>query len=163
MAGTTMTETRYGPSLWRSIRWSSGAMAGFIVGSVLFFVSNGMFPWGTSGAINPAIMGLVVAPGAEATPSLFFGVLGMHLVLSVAYGLLIAAVAHSFRPILAGVVGGLIGLVLYFVDYALFAAMFSSEIPQREVAAVLTHIAFGLITAETYKGMVRRRQPAPLL
>jgi hypothetical protein len=162
MASTTFSEMRSEPSLWRSIRWSSGAMAGLIVGSILFFVSRGI-PWVGSGVIDPSIMGLEVAPGTEATPSLFFGVLAAHMGISALYGVLIAAIAHSFRPMVAGFVGGLIGLVLYFVDYALFAALFSNEIPQREIAAVITHIAFGIITAETYKGMVRRRRPAPLL
>lgn len=162
MASTTLTETRSEPSLWRSIRWSNGAAAGLIVGLILFFVSKGN-PWTGSGLIDPSVMGLEVAPGREATPGFFFGTMALHLALAAIYGVVISAIAHSFRPMVAGMVGGLIGLVLYFVDSAVFTAMFSNEVPQSELAAVVHHIAFGIITAEAYKGMARRRQPAPLM
>jgi tetrahydromethanopterin S-methyltransferase subunit G len=158
MANTTMAESRHEISFWRSIGWSSGALAGLITGSILFFVSHGL-PWGGSGAVNPTVMGLKIAPGAAANPSFFFGSLAIHMGISVLYGMLIGAIAHSFKHWVAGIVGMVVGLVLYFVDSALFAAFFSMDIPQRESAALLHHVAFGLI----YKGMVRRHQPAPLM
>lgn len=161
MATTTVRHGGGGgePSFFGSVRWGKAAQAGLIVGAILYLVSRGM-PWTGSGVINPTIMGREIPPSQEATPVFFFGFLILHLLVSVVYGLILAPTVHGFRPMVAGFVGGLVGLILYFLNYAAFNLFFDSAAFQREWIAAAMHLAFGIITAETYKGMTRTRPVA---
>lgn len=145
-----------------SVRWHDGAMAGLIVGTVLFFLTRGI-PWVGSGAIDPAIMGREVSPGQEPSPGFFLGVMSLHLILSVLYGLIVAAIVNPFRPVVAGMIGGFVGLVLYFIDFGLFSAFGSNAGALSEWPSLLMHVAFGIIAAEAYKGMTRRAWEAPMM
>ena len=162
MATTTYQIDRNSPGLMHSVRWKRALQAGLIVGAIIFLLTRGI-PWVGSGAINPAVMGREIAPGSEATPMFFFGVMSLHFIVSALYALIIAPIVHGFKPFAAGAVGAVVGLVLYFISYAL-AGMFM-EIPanQREWPSLAIHIIFGIVCAETYKGMVRRRRPVPVM
>jgi hypothetical protein len=160
MATTTYTLGR--PSLIRSVRWDRALQAGLMIGAITFLLTRGI-PWVGSGAIDPAVMGREVAPGREATPMFLFGVMAIHFLMSAAYGLIIAPIVHGFRPWAAGAVGALVGLVLYFISYAVFGMMMEARADLREWPALAIHVVFGIVCAETYKGMVRRREPVPLM
>lgn len=162
MATTTYKMERNNPGLMHSVGWKRALQAGLIVGAIMFLLNRGI-PWVGSGAINPAIMGREVAPGTEATPMFFFGVMSLHFIVAGLYGLIIAPIVHGFRPFAAGAVGAVVGLVLYFISYAL-AGMFMETPPnQREWPSLAIHIIFGIVCAETYKGMVRRRRSIPMM
>jgi hypothetical protein len=162
MATSTYSSSDSESSLLRSVRWRKASQAGLIVGLIGFLLNRGI-PWIGSGAINPAIMGREYAPGQSPTPLMFLAVFGIHMLMSLLYGWIIAAIVHGFRPFVAGIVGGVVGLVLYFISAAIAGII--SEIPaeQREWPALVLHIAFGIIAAETYKGLAKRRPPAPVL
>jgi hypothetical protein len=145
-----------------SVRWKRALQAGLIVGAIMFLLNRGI-PWVGSGAINPAVMGREVAPGTEATPMFFFGVMSLHFLVSAVYGLIIAPIVHGFRPFAAGAVGALVGLVLYFISYAIAGMIMDTPASQREWPSLVIHIIFGIVCAETYKGMVRRRSSVPLM
>jgi len=155
------TEARTSSNFFHAIRWRKATQAGFIVGLILFLLNRGI-PWVGSGAINPAIMGREIDPGHEATPMFFLGVLCLHMVVSIIYAWIISAIVHGFRPMIAGIIGGVVGLVLYFISAAVSGIL--SELPagQHEWPSLVLHIAFGIIVAETYKGLAKRR-PAPIL
>jgi hypothetical protein len=127
---------------------------GLGVGAVMFLLTRGI-PWVGSGAINPAIMGREVAPGQEATPLFSMSVVGLHLIVSMLYALIIAPIVHGFRPWMAGAVGAVAGLVLYAINYALAGMMMESAITQREWPAIALHVVFGIVVAEGYKAFVR--------
>jgi hypothetical protein len=128
----------------------------------MFLLSRGI-PWVGSGAIDPAVMGREVASGREATPIFFFGVMAVHFLVSMLYGLIISPIVHGFRPWIAGAVGGVVGLVLYFISYALSGMVMEPTTAQTEWQPLAIHVIFGVICAETYKGMVRRRPLAPVM
>jgi hypothetical protein len=161
MAILNTGETSF-PTYMRSIRWRDGAVAGLMMGTVLFFLTRGI-PWVGSGAIDPAIMGREVAPGQEPSAGFFFEILGMHLFLATVYGMLIGLIVNPFRPVIAGSIGALVGLVLYFLDMAIFAAMFGQSASLSEWPSLLMHIVFGITAAEVYKGMTRRLWTAPVM
>ena len=161
MASTTYSMDRNNPGLLNSVRWKRALQAGLIVGAIMFLLNRGI-PWVGSGAINPAVMGREVAPGQEATPMFFFGVISLHFIVAALYGLIIAPIIHGFRPWAAGAVGAVVGLVLYFISYAL-AGMLMEVPAQREWPSLVIHIIFGIVCAETYKGMVRRRRAVPMM
>lgn len=162
MATSAYSLDRNHSGLMHSVRWKRALQAGLIVGAIMFLLTRGI-PWIGSGAINPAVMGREVSPGAEATPMFFFGVMSLHFIVAALYGLIIAPIVHGFRPWVAGAVGAVVGLVLYFISYALAGMLMEIPPNQREWPSFAIHIIFGIVCAETYKGMVRRRSPAPVL
>lgn len=163
MNTTAFRTTGAGDSLLAAVRWKRAIQVGLGVGAIMFLLTRGI-PWVGSGAIDPAIMGREISPGEEATPMFSFSVAGLHLIVSVLYALIIAPIVHGFRPFLAGAVGAVIGLVLYFINYALAGMMMEEAITQREWPAIALHVIFGIVAAEAYKGFVRQERPAaPLL
>ncbi len=162
MATTTYSLNRSGSGLVRAVQWNRALQAGLIVGSITFLLTRGI-PWVGSGAIDPAIMGREVSPGREATPLFFFGVMAIHFLVAIAYGLIIAPIVHGFRPWTAGAVGAVVGLVLYFISYALSGMVMQTQTNLHEWPSLVMHIIFGIVCAETYKGMVRRRREVPLM
>ena len=154
MATTTYDYRRGEQSFFSAVRWKRALQVGLGVGAVMFLLTRGI-PWPGSGAIDPAVMGREVAPGDEATPLFSFSVIGLHLMVSMLYALIIAPIVHGFRPWTAGAVGAVVGLVLYFINYALAGMMMEGAITQREWPAIALHVIFGIVAAEAYKGFVR--------
>ena len=161
MASTTYMD-RNSTGLMHSVRWKRALQAGLIVGAIMFLLSRGI-PWVGSGAINPAVMGREISPGSEATPMFLFGVMSLHFIVAGLYGLIIAPIVHGFKPFAAGAVGAVVGLVLYFISYALSGMLMEIPAGQREWPSLAIHIIFGIVCAETYKGMVRRRRSVPVM
>jgi hypothetical protein len=156
MATRTYAIERNESTFFSSIRWNRAVQAGLMVGSILFLVSRGI-PWVGSGAVDPAIMGREISPGQAPSGLFFMSILGLHLIVSIAYALIIAPIVHGFRPFVAGCVGGVAGLVLYFINYAISSTLMNVTATQREWPSIVLHIVFGIVVAETYKGMARRR------
>jgi hypothetical protein len=162
MASTIYSLRRGDPEFFKTIQWSRAVQAGLIVGAITFLLSRGI-PWVGSGAVDPAIMGRDVSPGNSPSPLFFISVMGLHFLAAVVYALILAPIVHGFKSWTAGAVGALVGLVLYFISYALAGMLVDSATNQREWPSIVLHIIFGILTAEAYKGFVRRRPPAPLL
>ena len=162
MATSTYSWDRNNSGLMQSVRWKRALQAGLIVGAIMFLLTRGI-PWVGSGAIDPAVMGREISPGNEATPMFFFGVMSLHFIVAALYGLIIAPIVHGFKPWVAGAVGAVVGLVLYFISYAVAGMLMEIPATQREWPSLVIHIIFGVVCAETYKGMVRRRTAAPIL
>ena len=159
---TTYYQDRRGDSNFlKSVQWKKALQAGLLVGSILFLLSRGI-PWVGSGAINPAIMGREVLPGEDPGGMGFLTVFVLHMLVSVVYALIIVPIVHGFRHYLAGAVGAVIGLVLYFMSYAIVGMIADVSPAQREWQPLVLHITFGLFVAEAYKGMAKRRS-APVL
>ncbi|MGZ8900192.1 MAG: hypothetical protein ACXW3Z_08860, partial [Limisphaerales bacterium] len=79
------------------------------------------------------------------------------------YGLIIAPIVHGFKPWVAGAVGAVVGLVLYFISYAVAGMLMEIPANQSEWPSFSIHLIFSIVCAETYKGMVRHRNSAPEL
>ena len=161
-ATSTYSRERNDSGLMHSVRWKRALQAGLIVGAIMFLLNRGI-PWLGSGAINPAVMGREIAPGSEATPMFFMGVMSLHFMVAALYGLILAPIVHGFKPWLAGMVGAFVGLVLYFISYALAGMVMEAPMSQREWPSLAIHMIFGVVCAETYKGMARRRRLVPVM
>ena len=162
MASTTYSFGRGDSTFWSTIRWTRAIEAGLIVGAITFLLSRGI-PWVGSGAIDPAVMGREISPGQSPSPLFFVSVMALHFCVSVLYALVIAPIVHGFKNWVAGTVGGIVGLVLYFINYAITGMIMDLSTTQREWPSIVLHIIFGIICAEAYKGFVRRRPVAPLM
>lgn len=163
MESTIYGNSRREDSLLASVRWKRAVQVGLGVGAVMFLLTRGI-PWVGSGAIDPAIMGREISPGEAVTPMFAFTVAGLHMIVSVLYALIIAPIVHGFRPFVAGAVGAVVGLVLYFINYALAGMIMDGVGAQREWPSIVLHVIFGLVAAEAYKGFARRARPsAPVM
>jgi hypothetical protein len=82
-----------------------------------------------------------------------------HLLLSVVYGVIISGVVARMTYSRAFIAGAVMGLVLYGVNLAT-VSMLWPEMRGGELTVVFTHIAFGLISAGAYRGLLRRQVAA---
>jgi Mg/Co/Ni transporter MgtE len=86
------------------------------------------------------------------------GVVVLHLVLSVIYGFIISLVVINLHELRAVFIGGIVGLVLYLINFGVVSAWLPG-LRGNEVSVIVTHGVFGLITAGAYRGLLRRRVP----
>jgi hypothetical protein len=146
----------------RRVSWKSAIMAGLIAGGIFLVVSRGI-PWFSSGFISPTVMGREIKPSPDLTPGLSLSVAMIHVVVSIAYALLLAPLVSRLRSTAKAVsLGGLLGLGLYVINFVIFSQMYNTGFGQRELAPILTHIAFGMVATATYRGLAKRpvQQPA---
>lgn len=138
------------PELDDRIQWGAAFWAGLIPGIVLLIVPNGS-PWSSLTFFSPVIMGRQVSdPGL---PTAF--VWALHLGLSLLYGLIIARAVSYLAGGRAIIGGGAIGLVLYGINCAVVTVFFPAW-NGSETPVIFTHVAFGLIAAGVYRGLLRR-------
>lgn len=129
--------------------------AGFIAGLVLLIIPHAS-PWERLTTFTPAIIGRPVPPD-WGIPSA--GIVAMHLALSVIYGFVVSLTVTHIRQLWAVVVGGVVGLALYAVNFAV-VSLWIPEMRGNEVAVAVTQFVFGLIAAGVYRGLLRRKVPA---
>ena len=139
------------------VQWGPAVGAGLIAGVILLVVPRGS-PWSSFTFFTSAAMGRNL------------GMLGMslggayiiHLALALLYGLLISRVVASLKWERALLTGGLLGLVLYIVNFGVVST-FWPQLRGSEISVVFTHIVFGLISAAAYRGLLKRKAvPAAL-
>jgi hypothetical protein len=138
------------------IDWSGAVWAGLIAGGVFWLFSHGT-PWFTSGMISPTMLGrdlkppgLVDAYRSTATALIEFGV-------AVGYTVVLAMLVTRLRGIWAIGAGGLAGIGLYLVNFAVFRSMLEVNWTGTELPVLVTHVAFCMVAAGIYKGLAARR------
>jgi hypothetical protein len=129
--------------------------AGLIAGVILLILPHAS-PWEGLTSFTPAILGRVI-PATWNVP--IFGVVVMHLVLSLIYGFIVSLVVINIRELRAVFIGGLVGLVLYFLNLGV-VSVFLPGLRGNEVSVFVTHVVFGLIAAGVYRGLLRRKVTA---
>jgi hypothetical protein len=136
-------------------QWAPALGAGLIASAILLVVPRGN-PWAALTSFTPAIMGRPISPTTGfPLPAIWVA----HLALAVIYGLIISRVIARLHGAAAILIGGLVGLLLYFANLGVVSILW----PVRngsELAVVSTHIVFGLIAAGVYRGLLRRKIPA---
>lgn len=84
--------------------------------------------------------------------------LGVHLTLSVAYGIVLAWLILRLNVAAAELVGLGFGLLLYLVNFYGFSEIFPWFLEERNWVSLVTHLAFGGVVALEYKLLARRRK-----
>ena len=129
--------------------------AGLIAGVILLIVPHAS-PWEGLTSFTPAILGRVVPPAWNVS---VVSVGMLHLALSVIYGFIISSAVISIRELRAVFVGGLVGLLLYLLNFGI-VSMWLPTLRGNEVSVAITHGVFGLIAAGAYRGLLRRKVSA---
>src|SRR5689334_12659353 len=94
-------------------QWPAAFGAGLIPGLILLIAPHGS-PWSSLTFFNPSVLGR--AAPAQSGMSLEGSIL-LHLAASLLYGLIIARIVARFTQLRAVVAGGVIGLLLYLVNF----------------------------------------------
>jgi hypothetical protein len=127
--------------------------AGLIAGVVLLILPHAS-PWEGLTSFTPAILGRVI-PATWNVP--VFGIVVMHLALSLFYGFIVSIVVINIRELRAVFMGGVVGLVLYFLNLGVVSLFLPGLLHGNEVSVFVTHVVFGLIAAGVYRGLLRRK------
>jgi hypothetical protein len=131
--------------------------SGLIAGIVLLIVPHAS-PWEGLTSFTPAIVGRM----GSAAPNLpVIAAIVLHLAVSLIYGFLVSLTVINFRELWAVLVGGLMGLLLYLVNFGVVSA-FWPALRGNEVSVIITHAVFGMIAAGAYRGLLRRKVSAAL-
>lgn len=137
------------------VQWGAALGAGLLAGLVLLLAPRGS-PWASLTFFTPMVMGRRL-PAAMMLPMPVLWII--HLCISVLYGLTISAAVSRLTSYRAILIGGFIGLLLYFANWGIVWACWPAW-RVDEVPVLFTHVVFGLIAAGAYRGLLRRRQPA---
>jgi len=122
--------------------------AGLAVGLLFLFLPRGI-PWNSLGLPTEA-MGRPLFAKDTIAAMFITGI--VQLLMALGYTYVIAAIVYRFRTLKASILGGLIGIALYGVNYLTFR-MILPDVPNRsEFAVFLTHLAFCFIATGAYKG-----------
>lgn len=81
----------------------------------------------------------------------------VHFALSIAYGLMLAPVIVRLSTRSSLVAGAAAGLALYAINMHVLTAVFPWFAESRDWIAMVTHLAFGLFAAGTYRLLAHRR------
>jgi len=146
--------------------WKAAVSAGLVAGVVfvilemlMVWLFAGKSPWGPPRMIGAIVLGEDVLPAAGAA-GFAFGTVGvaviLHLALSVVYGFVGGLAVHRMPTGPAVVVGGVLGLVLYLINFYGFTGVFPWFAEARNWITITTHIIFGLAAAWTYKSIQSR-------
>jgi hypothetical protein len=154
----TYTQVRGRIEDWRAAIWS-----GVIAGAVFLMLEMVMVPlflgesaWGPPRMIAAIVLGQGVLP----PPATFdFGILMVammvHFMLSILYALIGGAIFERMPMGTAIIVGALLGLLLYAINFHGFAAVFEWFAMARNWVSIFAHAMFGLVAAWAYKGLAR--------
>jgi hypothetical protein len=133
--------------------WIAAIKAGLVAGTVfillqvgLGYLVHGESPWVKVRMIAAIALGPgVLAPPATFHLGIFVVAMLVHYGLSILYALVGAALLFRFWLFPATILGGLLGLLLYGINFYGFTALFPWFAEGRSWVAMLVHIVFGMI------------------
>lgn len=145
------------------VDWRAVALAGAL-SSAVFLLTNLAFNafylgsfWLTWRILASVIMGPeVISPLEAGRIEILFTALLVHLPLSVAFTALIAVIVHEWGIWLSAVVGGLMGLALYAINFYGLSFLFPWIGSLTSWLMLVSHLAFGAVAGASYELFERR-------
>lgn len=147
------------------IDWKAALWAGLIGGAVFMMLEMlmvavflGKSPWGPPHMIAAIALGKGVLPMPGGPPPTFDGgvllaAMAVHFILSIIFAFILAWVLKGRPYGTSLLIGVVFGLVLYLVDFYLLTGIFPWFAMARNWVTIFSHLAFGLVTAMTYKSL----------
>ena len=134
----------------RAVNLSAALKVGAGVGAFLFLFSGGT-PWTGGGTMN-AVLG-------RPMPWPWFAILAAHFVLCLVYMVILANVVYRFKLIAAIGTGILTSLILFAINWGIFAMTMGYSQDIANGRALVAHVVFGLFGTVIYKAIA---VPRPL-
>jgi hypothetical protein len=148
---------------WRAAVWA-GIIAGLVfmmleMAMVMIFMNQS--PWGPPRMIAAMLLGKeVLPPPADFDAGIMMTAMLIHFPLSIILGLVAGWIVHRLGSMSAVIVGGLFGLVIYFINFYLVAPAFFPWFTQAQNWVSLTaHLVYGLVLGGVYAGL-RKAKPS---
>lgn len=149
----------------------SAVLAGLIAGAVFMMLEMIMVPlfmngspWGPPRMIAAIVMGKDVLPMPGQPVTFSFSVLMvavmLHFILSIVFAVILGFICKKMSMGASIMVGAIFGLVLYFVNFYGFTALFPWFAMARNWISIFSHIMFGAIAAYAFKKMY---YPSPVI
>jgi hypothetical protein len=130
---------------WLKALWISLAIG------AIFLILPRAVPWFSSGMPETA-MGRLISSASEFNLGHFMTTAGLHMLLAVCYGFILAPIVYRFEIKTAAFVGVVAGLALYGINLVLFRFVLGTP-ASDEGWVVITHLVFSLFFTAAYKGI----------
>ncbi len=139
------------------VDWRAAFIAGLVAGVVFLLVQMlgqamivGQSPWLFPQFAGAIILGEEVLLDGISTAAVVVGI-AVHLVLSVVFALILAAIIHEWELLVGLVVGLLFGLAIYAINYYTFTRFFPWFFPVSNWLDIVAHALFGLTAGAVYE------------
>jgi hypothetical protein len=138
--------------------WKAALLAG-LIGGVIALLSNILIsswllgsPWLFLRVIASTLLGTSVLPPPDSfTWTVFLFGLGIHLVLSMLFAGLIAAVVHQWGMLISFLGGALMGLAFYAITLYTITLLIPWFFPFRSWIFMLLYVLYGAFTGSIYE------------
>lgn len=146
---------------WRAVIWA-GIIAGIVfmmLEMVLVATVGGGSLWGPPRMIGAMVLGSeVLPPPATFEIGVMLVAMLVHLIVSLIYAAILGWAISRWHMSLgtALVVGIVFGLVVYFVDFYLFTAIWPWFATARNWISIFSHAMYGLVLAWVYHAMIAK-------
>ncbi len=146
-----------------AINWKAAIIAGIVAGAIFMILEmilvplvGGGSPWGPPRMIAAIGMGKEVLPppGDFALMPVMVAMV-IHFILSIIFAVILAFIIQRFSLGLAILIGAIFGLLLYFVNFYGFTAVFPWFAMARNAISIFSHIVFGAAAAWIYKAIAK--------
>lgn len=99
----------------------------------------------------------ILDPNSTITPLALIAALGVHLLFSISFGLLVAYVIHRWGIVIGVIGGGALGLALYFINFYSLSLLFPWFFTFRSTLLLVMHVLFGAVTGGLYELLEHER------
>lgn len=138
----------FGAAIW------AGLIAGvvFMMVEMAMLMMMGQSPWGPPRMMGAIILGRdALPPPATFDMGIMAAAMGVHLPLSVLYGLVFAVFASRLTLWPAVAAGAVFGVVIYGVNFYAMTSFFLWFAEARGMGSLVGHALFGAVLAFSYK------------
>lgn len=154
-----------------SFDWSASGWAGLGAGAAFIVIQTAFTSMFNGDANLDAVRQIAaIALGESVLPSptpftalVFMAAMGVHMIVSLIYARVLAAIINGMNAERAILIGAGFGAALYAVNYYAFTNAFPWFIASRGWITLISHVAFGLIAAGIYEWLTaaKRRPHSP--
>ncbi len=147
----------------KALNWKAAAWAGIIAGAVflilemvLFETVGGESLWGPPRMMAAMVLGEgVLPPPATFDAGIMMVAMMIHFPIAILFGIMLGWVISNWRLGLSAsiVVGTVFGLLIYFVNFYGFTAIWPWFAMARNLISIFAHAMFGLVLGWAYHAL----------
>ena len=143
--------------------WKASIWSGIIAGFVMLFLEMIMNPvflgnsmWGPSRMMGAILLGNeVVPPPGTFDLGVLIAALVVHFPLSVVFAIIIGVLVRKVNITIALLIGAAGGIIIYFINFYGFTALFPWFANARNWVQIVIHILFGITVVWPFKSIFK--------